>query len=95
MTNSYHKHCPHTVDKLLLEAANATLSDSFDIEKELALYAKYVDIPHLKIELQMLPDLDKTYNESNHKIRTVTNLRTIADLLKTVGNSKVFFQRSI
>ena len=26
-----------TVEKLLLEAANATLSDSFDIEKELAL----------------------------------------------------------
>lgn len=47
--------------------ANATLSDSFDIEKELALYAKDADIPHLKIELQMLPDLVKTYNESNHK----------------------------
>ena len=56
-----------TVEKLLLEAANATLSDSFDIEKELALYAKYVDIPHLKIELQMLPDLVKTHNDSNHK----------------------------
>ena len=57
-----------TIEKLLLEAANATLSDSFDIAKELALYAKDVDIPHLKIELQMLPDLVKTYNESNHKV---------------------------
>lgn len=81
-----------TVEKLLLEAANATLSDSIDIEKELALYAKDVDIPHLKLELQMLPDLVKTYNESNHNIRTVTNLRTIADLLQTVSNSKVFFR---
>ena len=63
-----------------------------DIEKEFALYAKDVDIPHLKLELQMLPDLVKTYNESNHNIRTVTNLRTIADLLQTVSNSKVFFR---
>ena len=59
---------------------------------ELALYAKDVDIPHLKLELQMLPDLVKTYNESNHNSRTITNLRTIADLLQTVSNSKVFFR---
>jgi hypothetical protein len=39
-----------------------------------------VDIPHLKMELQMLPDLVKTYNDSNHKICTVTNVRTIAEL---------------
>ena len=77
--------------KLLLEAANATLSDSFDIAKELALYAKDVDIPHLKIELQMLPDLVKTYNESNHKVCTVTNVRTIAELLN-VSNSKALFR---
>ena len=81
-----------TVEKLLLEAVNATLSDSIDIEKELALYAKDVDIPHLKLELQMLLDLVKTYNESNHNICTATNLRTIADLLQTVSNSKVFFR---
>ena len=40
----------------------------------------------------MLPDLVKTYNDSNHNIRTITNLRTIADLLQTVSNSKVFFR---
>lgn len=42
------------IEKLLLEAAQATLSDSFDVAKELAFYAKDVDIPHLKMELQML-----------------------------------------
>ena len=45
--------------RLLLEAGNATPSDSVDIAKELALHNKDVDIPHLKIELQILPDLVK------------------------------------
>ena len=81
-----------TIEKLLLEAAQATLSDSFDVAKELALYAKDVDIPHLKMELQMLPDLVKAYNEANHKICTVTNVRTVAQLLNDVSNSKVLFR---
>ena len=78
-----------TIEKLLIQAANATLSDGFDITKELALYAKDVDIPHLKIELQMLPDLVKTL--SNNKICTVTNVHTIAELLK----QQSIIQRSI
>ena len=79
------------IEKLLLEAANATLSDSFDIAKELlALYAKDVDIPHLKIELQMLPELGKTYNESNRKVCTV-DVCTITELLN-VSNSKALFR---
>lgn len=81
-----------TIEKLLLEAAQATLSDSFDVAKELALYAKDVDIPHLKMELQMLPDLVKAYNEANHKICTVTNVRTVAQLLNDVSNSKALFR---
>ena len=81
-----------TIERLLLEATNAILSEHFDIAKELALYSKDVDIPHLKIELQMLPDLVKTFNESHHKISTATNVRIIADLLNNVSNSKVLFR---
>ena len=54
----------------------------------LALYDRDVDIPHLTIELQMLPDLVKTY-ESNHNIRSVTNVRTIAEVLSSVVTEEV------
>ena len=60
--------------------------------QELALYAKDVDTPHLKMELQMLPDLVKTYNETNYKICTVTIVRTVAQLLNDVSNSKGLFR---
>ena len=43
-------------------------------EKELPLYANDVDIIHLKIELQMLPDFVKM---SNHRILTITSLRPL------------------
>ena len=75
------------IEKVLLQAGNATPTDSFDVAKELALYMKDVDISHLKLELQMLPDLIKTYNDSNHKIYTITNVRTVAELLNNVSNS--------
>ena len=83
-----------TIEKLLLEAANGTLLDHVDIAKELALYAKDLDTLHLKLEMKMLPDLVKTYmyNESHHKISNVTKVRTIADLLNNVSNSKMLFR---
>ena len=81
-----------TIEKLLLEAPQATLSDSFDVAKELALYTKDVDIPHLKMELQMLLDLVKTYNETKHKICTVTSVHTVAELLNNISNSKALFR---
>lgn len=54
------------MEKLLLEGANATLFDGVYIENELALYAKDVDIPHLKIELQMLLDLVKIFEQPHN-----------------------------
>ena len=81
-----------SIEKLLLEAANGTLSDSCDISEQLKLYAKNVDIPHLKTEFQMLPDLVKTYNENNRVICRVTNVRTLGELMNNVSDSKLLFR---
>ena len=80
-----------TIEKLLLETDNGTLLDHVDITKELALYAKDLRTFHLKLKMNMFPDLVKTYNESHHKISNVTNVRTIADLLNNVSNSEILF----
>ena len=39
----------------------------------------------------MLPDLISTYNQSNKAITKVTSVRTIAEMLIVVANSKSFF----
>ena len=69
-----------------------TLSDNYDISEQLKLYSKDIDIPHLKVELQLLPDLVKTYNETNHAVRKVTNVRTLGELINNVSNTKLLFR---
>ena len=47
------------------------------------LYSKDIEFDRLKVQLQMLPDLLKTFNSANtsQKVSKVTSLRTIVDLL--------------
>ena len=56
-------------------------------EKELPLYANDVDITHLKIELQMLPDFVKM---SNHRILTITSLLPLQIPLKPLATAKCY-----
>ena len=61
---------------------------------EVGLYAQDIDIPRLIMQLQMLPDLLKTYNEKNPSVRIckVTNLRTICEIMNGVSSGKSIFR---
>ena len=75
------------IEKTLLNSANT--GDSH-ISEEVKLYSKEINIERLKIQLQMLPELIRTYNEKNlsMSIKKVTNLRTLCELMCDVSSSK-------
>ena len=64
---------------------NAFVSDAIEIPGHtiVQLYSKDIEFDRLKVQLQMLPDLLKTFNSANtsQKVSKVTSLRTIVDLL--------------
>ena len=75
------------LEKLLLKAANG---DFQGIPEEVDLYEKDVQMDRLAIQLQMLPDMIKTYNE-NHpdtKIDKVTLIRTLCDVMNALPACK-------
>ena len=80
------------IEKLLLDAANSTLEDS-NIPEVITLYTKFLDIPHLSIQLKMIPDLVKAYNEENQPICRATNVCTICEILNSVSTSKTMFKQ--
>ena len=63
----------------------------FSFPEELSIYSKDVNFDRLKIQIQMLPDLLKSYNVANpsQKIKNVTNLRTVCDIMNSIESSKV------
>ena len=78
------------IENLILNAINA--SENSEIP-ELELYKKDVNFVNLKAQLQMLPNLLKTYNENTgQKIVKVTTLRTKCDIFNAVPSSKSLFQ---
>ena len=69
-----------------------------DLPQDLKLYEKDVNLPKLKIQLQMLPDLIRTQNQkltSSPPIKKVTNLRTICDVINEVSLSKDMFSEVV
>ena len=63
---------------------NAFVSDAIEIPEHIVqLYSKDIEFDRLKVQLQMLPDLLKTFNSANtsQKVSKVTSLRTIVGLL--------------
>ena len=70
------------VERLLLDSANGSLTDTCisTLPEVLRLYTKDIDIGRISIQLQMLPDLLKTYNECNPRINNVTNIRTLCEI---------------
>jgi len=54
------------------------------------MYSKDIDLKRLRIQLKMLTELIRTYNEKNPAtpIKKVTNLRTLCDIMTDVSSSK-------
>lgn len=79
------------MEKLLLNAANRTCIELGELPEELELYKSDVDLPKLKTQLQMLPDLIRTRNVKVPNcvpIKRVTNVQTICDIMNEVNMSK-------
>ena len=76
------------LESMLIKACNGDGSVE-DLPREINLYFEEIDIPQLKIQLQMLPDLLITYNEKNPStpIRSVTSLRTLCDVICGLSRS--------
>ncbi len=68
------------IEKVLLNAANG-VSNSGELPDELQLYQTDVDLPRLKIQLQMIPGLIRTRNTlsvyKSAPTKAVTNVRTM------------------
>ena len=78
------------MEKLLLDAAqNVSVTD---LPRELDIY-KDLDKQCLVIQLRMIPELVRAYNERNPStiIRQVTNLRTLCEMMNNVTSSKTMF----
>ena len=85
-----------TMEKLFLKAIDPEdASDSEDYSKipEFEVYRKDINFVNLKAQLQMLPNLLKTYSENtDQNIVQVTTLRTIYDIFNAVPSSKSLFE---
>lgn len=75
------------IENTLLKSTN---DGDNHIPEEINLYLKELDVEHLRIQLQVLPDLIRTYIEKNvvTSIKRVTNLRTLCGVMSDVSSSK-------
>ena len=82
------------LEKVLIGAANGTFSDK-DLSGEIQMYSKDLDTTHLVTQLQMLPELIRTYNECNPQIviQRVTSFRTLCDVMNTVTVRRSMFNQ--
>ena len=56
------------------------------------LYSKEIDVERLNIQLRMLPELTRTYNQKSlSSIKKVTTLKTLCDVTCDVSSSKSLF----
>ena len=78
------------LEKTLLDAAKGSFSV---YPNELQLYHNDVDNDRLIVQLKMLPDLVRTYNEQNPatRIKEVTKLSTLCQIMNDVCSSKSLF----
>ena len=79
------------IETLLVTAANSTSTDLGELPEELKLYENDIDLKKLKTQLQMFPDLVQTRNVKVPNcipIKSVTNVRTICDIMNEINISK-------
>ena len=72
-----------------IEETKADLDEESLVEKESQL-SEISDNDKLKIQIPMLPDLLKSYNQANpfQTINSVTSRRTLCDLMNSIESSK-------
>ncbi len=75
------------IEKVLLTSANGAFPG---IPDELNLYEKDIQMDRLEIQLQMLPDMIKTFNKSHPqtKVLKVTLIRTLCDVINAIPACK-------
>ena len=83
------------LENTLLNAINSSEGSFNNIPDEINLYSKAIDIAHLKIQLAMLPDLLRTYNDKNPNthITKVTTLRTLGEIMLNVHCSQIMLSK--
>ena len=78
------------MEKTLLDAAQNMHEE--ELPSELDMY-KDIDKQCLQVQLRMLPELMRTYNERNPAttIKQITNLKTLCEVMNDVTSSKTMF----
>ena len=83
---------PLAVEELLLSAANSTEEDLVTVPQVLHAYSSDLNIKKLERQIGMLPDLVSTFAaKQNLKKLKVTNVRTIAEMLRNVSTAQEMF----
>lgn len=83
---------PMELEKLLMFAANNEDNSEITISEVVKTYSQDFNAEKLKIQLQMLPDLVKTYRESQNLNRlVVTKISTILDIFIKVPGARELF----
>lgn len=83
------------LEKLLLDAANSTISSESLPGDIVEMYSKDLDATRLAPQLQMLPQLLCMYNECcpQTAIQRITNVRTLCDIMNNVTVSRTVFDQ--
>ena len=82
------------LETLLLNTANGTIDCNLHPE-ELNLYSMDINIEQLLVQLRMLADLKRMYNENNPTtpLKEVTSLRTLCEIMNNLSFSKKLFSK--
>ena len=70
-----------TMEKLLVDSANGLYNFENGLPGEISIYKRDIELDRLIIQLQMLPDMIKTYNQNQQNIRIekVTFISTLCE----------------
>ena len=81
-----------TLEKLFLDASNEQRIVG-DFPEEIRQYSNDVNLQNLQVQLQMLPNLIKTYNQMHPStaIKRVTSLRTLCEVIQSISGSRIMF----
>ena len=80
------------LQNILLMAANGNDDISEECEQHLQLYSMDINIEHLLVQLKILRDLKRVYNENNPStpIKEITSLHTLCEIFNNLSFSKKF-----
>ena len=72
------------LENILLKAANGNHDISDECKQHLQLYSMDINIEHFLVQLKMLRDLKRVYDENNSStpIKEITSLRTHCEIFQ-------------